>query len=227
MREIKPRSQGQANVLESIHNNVFTFVTGYAGSGKTLLAIYTGMKMLKDERSKIRHITIIRPYVKHKLESDFGALPGTLDEKMRPFGESIVDNLKQFCQGDEITDLFKNQQISFSPISMLRGRTFDKEFVIVEEAQNLRDGGAYAIMSRIGHDSKCVFCGDLMQADIHERSDLEKATKLLAEEPQIPGVGITELYNVEDVQRNKLLYRIMERFNQTRPELATADPFGG
>jgi phosphate starvation-inducible protein PhoH len=82
-------------------------------------------------------------------------------------------------------------------------------------------------MSRIGNDTKCVFCGDLMQADIKERSDLETATELLGRDPKIPGVGIVQLYNPEDVQRNKLLYKIMERFNQTRPELATADPFGG
>jgi phosphate starvation-inducible PhoH-like protein len=213
--------------MSSIEDNTFTFVTGYAGSGKTLLAIFMAMKLLKDKTSKINQITVIRPYVRHKLESEFGALPGSLDEKMRPFGESIVDNLKQFCQGDEITDLFHNKQISFSPISMLRGRTFDRHFVIVEEAQNLKEGGAYAIMSRIGNDTKCVFCGDLMQADSKERSDLETAKELLGREPRIPGVRIVRLYNPEDVQRNKLLYKIMERFNQTRPELATADPFGG
>lgn len=224
MKEIKPRSEGQRSVMESIEDNVFTFVTGYAGSGKTLLAIYMAMKMLKDDFSKIKHITVIRPYVKHKLESDFGALPGTLDEKMKPFGASIDDNLKLFCQGEEITNLFANKQISFSPISMLRGRTFNREFVLVEEAQNLKAGGVYAILSRIGQDSKCVFCGDLMQSDIHERPDLENATRLLAN-PPMRGVGIVELYDKQDVQRNKLLYDIMERFGQTRPELANSDPF--
>lgn len=234
-KQIKPRSRAQEALVQAIDSDDFVIAVGFAGTGKTLLTIYEAVKRLKDKDSKIRHITIIRPFVRSCLENDIGALPGTVEEKMAPLGACVVDNLKQFLNGSELHELMKTTQsdgtpakpsIEFVPVSLLRGRTFNNEFVIVEEAQNLRRDGVYSIMSRIGENSKCVFCGDLMQSDLTQgESDLKNAIQVLTD-PPLRGVSVVRLYDQSDIQRHKLLYKIMERFNKIDPELVTGDPFG-
>lgn len=215
MKDIKPRSEGQAHLLDEIDKNQFTIVTGFAGTGKTFLTLYKALKLVRDAHSKIRQIIVIRPFIKNKLEHDFGALPGTVEEKMGPLGASITDNLKQIYTNDgELHTLLKDGVIEFSPLSLLRGRSLEGKFVIVEEAQNLKGDGVYTVMSRIGRNSKCVFCGDPMQADVHEsESDLARSAELLSN-PPLRGVGVVQLYHREDIQRNPLLFEIMKRFGK-------------
>jgi phosphate starvation-inducible protein PhoH and related proteins len=226
MREIKPRSQGQENLIATIDKNTFTFVVGYAGVGKSLISLYQGLKAIKDSASKIRQIIVIRPFIKNKLEHDFGALPGTIEEKMYPLGGPILDNLQQLLDHDtELNTLFDDGTIELIPMGLLRGRTFENKYIIVEEAQNLRPDGVYSVMSRVGKGSKCVVCGDLTQADINRSEcDLERAINILST-PPLKGVGIVRLYQASDIQRNPLLYEIMKRFNKLDPELENQDPF--
>jgi phosphate starvation-inducible PhoH-like protein len=225
MREIKPRSRGQENLLSAIDKDVFTFVVGYAGTGKTLLTLYKGLKMITDSDLKLRQIIVIRPFIKNKLEHDFGALPGTIEEKMAPLGACIVDNLRELMNDSEIDTILKDTRIEFTPVGLLRGRTFENKFIIVEEAQNLKPDGVYSIMSRVGKNSRCVFCGDLMQSDINrDECDLDKAIKLLSN-PPLKGINVVKLYHPDDIQRNPLLYEIMKRFNKLDIDLEERDPF--
>lgn len=225
MKEVKPRSRAQENLLSAIDNNQFTFAVGFAGTGKTFLTLYRALRLVRDTHSKIRQIIVIRPFVKNKLEHDFGALPGTVEEKMAPLGASIVDNLKQLHNGSEVDTILKDGTIEFTPVGLLRGRSLDHVFVIVEEAQNLKRDGVYTIMSRMGQHSKCVFCGDPMQADITSaESDLQRSIDLL-DSPPIKGIKIIRLYNEEDIQRSKILYEIMERFGKLDPEKREDKPW--
>lgn len=216
--QIEPRSINQSKYLESIYRNTFTFGVGLAGTGKTLLATWAAMQFLLDPKNKIHRLVVVRPVIGNKFGESIGALPGSISEKMIPYGSSVLDNLGMFLDKPAIEALIEHGHIEFIPLTLLRGRSLNNAFVIVEEAQNIKESskGVYMVMSRLGDRSKMVFNGDLAQSDLSEDdSALAKAIEILQKPNPIKGVGIVELYNREDVQRHPLLYEIMERFGET------------
>lgn len=221
--KIEPRSLNQSKYLESIYNNTFTFGVGLAGTGKTLLATWAAMQALLNPKDKIQRIIVVRPVIGNKFGESFGALPGSVMEKMLPYGSSVIDNLMAFMPRKHIEAIIEQGYIEFIPLTLLRGRSLNNAFVIVEEAQNIKasGNGIYMVMSRLGRNSRMVFNGDLAQSDLNdEDSALGNAMEVL-QNPDLPrGVGIVELNKKEDVQRHPLLHDIMVRFGE-----ADGDPF--
>ncbi len=218
-RMIEPRSINQSSYLQSIYNNTFTFGIGLAGTGKTLLATYAAVQDLLSPRnkSKIDKIVVIRPVIGNKFGEAIGALPGTLLEKMVPFGSSVIDNMNMFLQREAIEKLIYGGFIEFIPLTLLRGRSLNNAFIIVEEAQNIKRSanGVYMVMSRLGINSKMVFNGDLRQSDLNEgESALKHAIEILRSPTLVKGVGIVELNDYRDVQRHPGLVDVMERFGE-------------
>lgn len=215
--QIEPKSLNQSAYLESLQKNTYTFGVGLAGTGKTLLATWQAVLELLSSKNKIHRIVVIRPVIGNKFGESFGALPGSILEKMLPYGSSVLDNMGAFLDRESIEKLIENGYIEFIPLTLLRGRSLNNAFVIVEEAQNIKQScnGIYTVMSRLGPHSKMVFNGDLAQSDLGtEDSGLSNALDVL-KYPKLPrSVGIVELYDKEDVQRHPLLYEIMERFGE-------------
>jgi len=222
-RRVEPRSPNQSAYLESMQKNTFTFGIGLAGTGKTLLATWQAVLELLDSKTKIRRIVVVRPVIGNTFGESIGALPGSITEKMIPYGSSVLDNLSYFMDREYILKLIEDGTIEFIPLTLLRGRSLNNAFVIVEEAQNIKQSsrGVYMVMSRLGPNSKMVFNGDLRQSDLrNDDSALKEAIQILRD-PNVPrGVGIVELYDKRDVQRHPLLHEIMERFGE-----AETDPF--
>ena len=215
--QVHPRSTNQSAYMESMQRNTFTFGVGRAGTGKTFLATWQAMLELLATDNKIRRIVVVRPVIGNKFGESIGALPGNVAEKMLPYGSSVLDNLLAFVDKETINRLIEDGVIEFIPLTLLRGRSLNNAFVIVEEAQNIKKSskGVYMVMSRLGAHSKMVFNGDLAQSDLmDDDSGLLDAIEILKEPPQVRGVGIVELYDREDVQRHPLLYDIMEKFGE-------------
>ena len=218
--QIEPKSNNQATYLESLQRRTFTFGVGRAGTGKTLLAVWQAVLELLSSKNKIHRIVVVRPVIGNKFGESIGALPGSIAEKMLPYGSSVLDNLKAFLDKEAVNKLIENDYIEFIPLTLLRGRSLNNAFVIVEEAQNIKDSsnGVYMVMSRLGIDSKMVFTGDLAQSDLQDDdSALKRAIEILTDptKPPMNGVQVVELYDRADVQRHPLLYEIMERFQLT------------
>lgn len=206
---------GQEEYVESIRNNVITICTGLAGTGKTFLALAEAIDMMghSAKRGGIQRIVIIRPYIPSNTGEKLGALPGTLDEKVTPYVQSITDNLRQFGFNDQ--DI---QQIlpkfEFTVLSMCRGRSFNNCFVIVEEAQNvpLNGGAMKMILTRVGKDCKMVIAGDLDQCDINPvDSALYEAVNVL---DGVNGVGVVAMDDVETVQRSPIVKEILKAYKR-------------
>jgi phosphate starvation-inducible PhoH-like protein len=213
--QVQPRSVNQSTYLESMQRNTFTFGVGRAGTGKTFLATWQAMLELLSSDNKIRRIVVVRPVIGNKFGESIGALPGNVAEKMIPYGSSVLDNLMAFVDRETMNRMVEDGIIEFIPLTLLRGRSLNNAFVIVEEAQNIKlaGKGVYMIMSRLGAHSKMVFNGDLAQSDLgDEDSALADAIDRLRD---LRGVGIVELYDREDIQRHPLLYSVMERFGET------------
>lgn len=214
---IQPKVQpGQEEYVASIRENIVTICTGLAGTGKTFLALGEAVDMLRrsPKRGGIQRIVVIRPYMPSNTGEKLGALPGTLDEKVTPYVQSIKDNLREFGINEQEIQQLLTQKFEFTIMSMCRGRSFNNCFVIVEEAQNVPlDGDAMKmILTRVGKHCKMVIAGDLDQCDINPRdSALTQAINVLA---NVPRIGIVEMDDVETIQRSPIVRDVIKAYRE-------------
>jgi phosphate starvation-inducible protein PhoH and related proteins len=164
IRRIFPKNDNQQKMLDSIQNNHITFVNGFAGTGKTLLSVYSAIMML--EARQIDQIVYIKPNVDMQGERGIGFLKGEIEEKLAPLLLPLLDNLKVFCSPTKARYLVDKGIIKVELLEYLRGRSLDRTFVIFDEAQNCRPHGVLTALTRMTDDSRIVVMGDLMQCDI-------------------------------------------------------------
>jgi PhoH-like ATPase len=167
---IKPRNAEQTFAIDALtnHNIPLVTITGKAGTGKTLLALASALNIKKN----YRQIYIARPVVPLS-NKDIGYLPGDVDSKLAPYMQPLWDNLKVIQdqygetekQHQQITQMVKDQKIVIEPLSYIRGRSLQRIFFIVDEAQNLTPHEIKTIITRVGEGSKIVFTGDVYQID--------------------------------------------------------------
>jgi PhoH-like ATPase len=167
---IKPRNAEQTFAVNALINLNIPLVTmsGKAGTGKTLLALASALYVKKN----YRQIFIARPVVPLS-NKDIGFLPGDVESKLAPYMQPLWDNLKviqdQFPETDKqhqlIDTMIKEQKLVIEPLSYIRGRSLQRIFFIVDEAQNLTPHEIKTIITRAGEGAKLVFTGDIYQID--------------------------------------------------------------
>jgi len=166
---IRPRNKEQAMASELLLNDNIRLVTllGQAGTGKTLLAMGAALRKVIDENA-YRRILVSRPIM--PLGKDIGYLPGTKDEKISQWMLPIFDNMEFILdhrrgktEGAEA--LVDNGILQMEAVTHMRGRSISKQFIIIDEAQNLTPHEVKAIISRVGPGSKMVLTGDPFQID--------------------------------------------------------------
>ncbi len=167
---IKPRNAEQTFAVDALSNPSIPLVTmtGKAGTGKTLLALASALSI----RKNYRQIYIARPIVPLS-NKDIGYLPGDVDSKLAPYMQPLWDNLKviqdQFPETDKshqiINNLVKEEKLVVEPLSYIRGRSLQRIYFIVDEAQNLTPHEIKTIITRAGEGSKIVLTGDIYQID--------------------------------------------------------------
>lgn len=172
---IKPRSKEQRMAIELLMDPEVDLVTliGQAGTGKTLLALAAGLATTLNEE-RYEKLLVSRPVI--PLGRDIGYLPGTKDEKMKLWMQPIFDNLSYLMgllhNGDEeettqqmIARLIKEDDVELEALTYIRGRSISKQYVVVDEAQNLTPHEVKTIISRVGEGTKIVLTGDPQQID--------------------------------------------------------------
>ncbi len=167
---IKSRNAEQTFAVDALTNSNIPLVslTGKAGTGKTLLAIASALHV----RRNYRQIYIARPIVPLS-NKDIGYLPGDIEDKLAPYMQPLWDNIKviqdQFGETDkqhqQINQLIKEDKLVIEPLSYIRGRSLQRIFFIVDEAQNLTPHEIKTIITRVGEGAKVVFTGDIYQID--------------------------------------------------------------
>lgn len=167
---ITPRNAEQTFATHALCNQNIPLVTitGKAGTGKTLLALASALQV----RKKYRQIYIARPIVPLS-NKDIGFLPGDVESKIGPYMQPLWDNLKviqdQFRESDTkyatIENLVKDNKLVIEPLSYIRGRSLQRIFFIVDEAQNLTPHEVKTIITRAGAGVKIVLTGDIYQID--------------------------------------------------------------
>ncbi|HCA42360.1 MAG TPA: ribonuclease [Bacteroidetes bacterium] len=167
---ILPRNAEQTFAVDSLTNTEIPLIslTGKAGTGKTLLALASALHI----RKHYRQIYIARPVVPLS-NKDIGYLPGDVESKLTPYMTPLWDNLKviqdQYAETDKqhqtISQMVKDQKLVIEPLSYIRGRSLQRIFFIIDEAQNLTPHEIKTIITRAGEGSKIVFTGDIYQID--------------------------------------------------------------
>jgi phosphate starvation-inducible PhoH-like protein len=149
--------------------------TGLPGTGKTMIACHTAIKLF--QQGKYKKIIITRPTV--SVDEDLGFLPGTLNNKMHPFLIPIYDYFLDYYTNDQLTCLINSNKLEISPLAYMRGRTFSDSIVIADEMQNSSINQIKMLLTRIGSNSKIILTGDLNQSDINGMNGLENFYNLL------------------------------------------------
>jgi PhoH-like ATPase len=167
---IKPRNAEQTFAADALINSDIPLVslTGKAGTGKTLLALAGSLHV----RKNYRQIFIARPIVPLS-NKDIGFLPGDVQSKIEPYMQPLWDNIRviqdQFSETDKqhqlINNMIKEEKLVIEPLSYIRGRSLQRIFFIVDEAQNLTPHEIKTIITRVGEGTKIVFTGDIYQID--------------------------------------------------------------
>ena len=185
---IKPITDNQKLVFNSWKKEQHQFLFGAAGTGKTFISMYLALQSVMDLKSKHDKLVIVRSLIPTR---EIGFLPGDEEDKAALY-QVPYQNMVQFIfeQPNEqafnnLYDRLKGQgSLHFLSTSFLRGLTFDNTVVIVDECQNLNFHELDTIITRIGQDSKIIFCGDFDQTDLqrtNEKNGLFNFVKILEE----------------------------------------------
>lgn len=204
--KITARTVNQKKLVQAILKNDMVFVSGPAGSGKTYTAVAMAVRALKAK--EVRRIILSRPAV--EAGENLGFLPGDLKEKLDPYLMPLYDALRDMIPPEKLNDMMQLGIIEIAPLAFMRGRTLDKAFVILDEAQNTTIMQMKMFLTRMGTTAKFVVTGDMSQVDLpsRQRSGLSYAKRILE---GIDGIGMVEM-GQSDIIRHPLISKIISAF---------------
>ena len=203
---IKARTANQRKLVKACLENDMVFVIGPAGTGKTYTAVAMAVRALKNK--EVKRIILTRPAV--EAGENLGFLPGDLKEKLDPYVQPLFDGLRDMVPAERLADYIEQGVIEIAPLAFMRGRTLDKAFVILDEAQNTSVAQMKMFLTRMGRDAKFVITGDVSQIDLpkNQSSGLIIATRSLE---NIEGIAVVQLDH-NDVIRHPLVKQIISAF---------------
>ncbi len=220
-RSVRPKSSGQKHYADAIADNIVTIGIGPAGTGKSYLAVALAVQAL--QAKTVERIIMTRPAV--EAGERLGFLPGDLMAKVDPYLRPLYDALYDMLGTDGARRLLDNGTVEVAPLAYMRGRTLNKSFIILDEAQNATPEQLKMFLTRIGFGSKAVVNGDVTQVDLPGgRSGLAELETVLA---GIEGIAFVRLSN-RDVVRHRIVADIVAAYDAyaarghggTRPEEA-------
>ena len=185
-------------------NHKALLLHGVAGTGKTYIAMYNAFQEILSEDAEVKKLVIVRSAVPSR---DIGFLPGNEKEKVEvystPYQEICEDLFPRF--GPKAYNKLKEQNlVSFMVTSYVRGLTLDNSIVIVDEVQNLTDMELNSIMTRVGQNTKIIFCGDFRQTDLCKKYDVSGLKKFMQIVDHMQSFRHVE-FQVDDIVRSQLV----------------------
>jgi len=207
MRKIEPLTENQEELFRCYKNDQNLVAYGAAGTGKTFITLYNALKDVLDERTPYDKIYLVRSLVATR---EIGFLPGDHEDKSSLYQipyKNMVKYMFEMPTDSDFEMLYANLKtqgtVSFWSTSFIRGTTLDNAIIIVDEFQNLNFHELDSIITRVGENTKIMFCGDATQSDLikqNERNGVVDFMKILR---AMPSFNVIE-FGVEDIVRSGL-----------------------
>ena len=205
MRNVEALTPNQEALFNSYDKGQNLVAYGCAGTGKTFITLYKALRDVLDEKTPYEKIYIVRSLVATR---EIGFLPGDHEDKSSLYQIPYKNMVKYMFEMPSEADfemLYGNLKtqgtISFWSTSFIRGTTFDKAIIIVDEFQNLNFHELDSIITRVGQDSKIMFCGDATQTDLVKTNDRNGVIDFMNILRAMPSIDIME-FTIEDIVRS-------------------------
>jgi phosphate starvation-inducible PhoH-like protein len=206
-RTIYPKSSGQKRYVEAMRDNVITFGVGPAGTGKSWLAVAMAVQAL--QARNVDRIILTRPAV--EAGERLGFLPGDLAAKIDPYLRPLYDALYDMVEPEGAQRLLERGTVEVAPLAFMRGRTLNRSFIILDEAQNTTAEQMKMFLTRIGFGSRAVVTADMTQIDLpNGRSGVTGLDRLLV---GIDGLAFVNLSS-RDVVRHRIVQDIVDAYER-------------
>ena len=206
--DVNPITENQQLFFDEWNKEKNLFAYGAAGTGKTFIALYLALKDVMNEETPYDKVYIVRSLVSTR---EIGFLPGTHEDKSELYQipyKNMVRNMFQMPDQMSFDMLYENlkhqETISFWSTSFLRGTTLDDAIVIVDECQNLHFHELDTIMTRVGQDSRIIFCGDAAQSDLVKATDRTGIIDFQRILQTMDEFSLIE-YGIEDIVRSGII----------------------
>jgi predicted ribonuclease YlaK len=206
--DIEPLTENQRKLFDSYQQNKHLVAYGCAGTGKTFITLYNALKDVLDERTPYEKVYIVRSLVATR---EIGFLPGSHDDKADIYQipyKNMVKYMFQMPTDSDFEMLYGNlkaqETIKFWSTSFLRGTTLDNSIIIVDEFQNLNFHELDSIITRVGENTKIMFCGDATQSDLQKTNERNGIVDFMGVLRKMPSFDIIE-FGVDDIVRSGLV----------------------
>lgn len=205
---VQPRTSGQSEIINQIHERDLVVVIGPAGTGKTYIAVSLAVAALKNK--EVKKIVLARPAV--EAGESLGFLPGDFKEKIDPYLRPLYDALDEMLPRELLRKYLEQSIIEVIPLAYMRGRTLNNSFVILDEAQNATSMQMKMFLTRLGVNSKAIVNGDITQVDLPAKpqSGLIEIQKILKD---VDGIAFVYL-DRKDVVRHRLVRDIIDAYGE-------------
>ena len=214
--DLEPLTDTQSTFFDNYDSGKSQILLGYAGTGKSILAIYTALAEIDDPDSDYQRRVIVRSAVPTR---EVGHLPGDLNEKGAVYELPYKKICSELMGRDDAYEILKQKDIiRFVTTSFIRGLTIDNAIIVVDEFQSLNGHELDSIITRVGHNSKILFCGDLLQSDLirnHEKAGAKKFLDILRSMPEY--FDFNE-FGKDDIVRSGLVKNYIIKKMDTYPE---------
>jgi len=207
---VKARTVNQRKMVKSSDKNDLIFAIGPAGTGKTYTAVALAVRALKNK--EVKRIILTRPAV--EAGENLGFLPGDLKDKLDPYLQPLYDALRDMLPTQKLLSYLEDGTIEVAPLAFMRGRTLDKAFAILDEAQNTTPNQLKMFLTRMGRSSKFIVTGDITQIDLppKQESGLVHSQHILKGTKDIDFVYL----DANDIIRHKLVIKIIKAYGQNK-----------
>ena len=206
--DIDPLTDNQRKLYDAYAEGKHLVAYGCAGTGKTFITLYNALREVLDERTPYEKIYLVRSLVATR---EIGFLPGSYEDKSDIYQIPYKNMVKYMFQMPSDADFemlygnLKSQEtIKFWSTSFLRGTTLDNSIVIVDEFQNCTAHELDSIITRVGENSKIMFCGDATQSDLQKSNDRNGIVDFMNILRKMPSIDIIE-FSVDDIVRSGLV----------------------
>lgn len=203
VKTVRPRTEGQRELMESIAKHNLTMAIGPAGTGKTYLAICAAVEAL--EKGKVEKIILSRPAM--EAGESLGYLPGDMHEKMAPYLRPLYDALGDRLGGKKVRQYMDEGTIEIAPVGFMRGRTLNNAYIVIDEAQNCTYGQLKMLLSRLGWNSTMVVTGDPGQSDL--LPGVSGLSDVADKFDALPNIAVVRLGQA-DIVRHPLVAEMLE-----------------